>query len=391
MRVPSCIPTLGLVVAFGLSGSLLAHADTVEIPASKDNTLYENATGSLSNGAGPHLLAGRIGAVFGGLVRRAVIHFDVAGSGLIPPGASIEGVSLTLSLNNSSNICATLGDRVHTLHRLLADWGEGSSNSGDLLAGQGAAATPGDATWQHTFFDTGFWTNDGGDFDATVHATAAVGCCPALLPCALPQTWTSAQMAADVQSWLDQPSSNFGWLLLGDESVVNTGRRFDSREGTSGPSLSVTFSSGCTDTDGDTICDDGDGNGSSESVRCSCQPLDPPSCNLDCDDNCQFTMNADQLDQGALLSAAPDGIGDACQCGDVDDTGQVTADDVLVLRTFLADPNQPLSAAGISKCTVRGTTGECDILQLTVLRRAVEGPTFAPGLSQTCTAAAGGL
>ena len=102
-------------------------------------------------------------------------------------------------------------------------------------------------------------------------------------------------------------------------------------------------------------------------------------------------MNADQLDQGALLGAAPDGIGDACQCGDADDTGQVTADDVLVLRAFLADPNQPLSAAGISKCTVRGTTGECDILQLTVLRRAVEGPAFAPGLSQTCTAAAGGL
>ncbi len=383
---------MGLAVAPTLSSSGVAHGATVQIPASRDNTLYENLTGSLSNGAGPHLLTGKIGAFFGELVRRAVLHFDVAGSGLIPPGAAIESVSLTLTLNNSSNVCATLGAQMLTLHRLLADWGEGTSDTGAFLAGQGAAPTPGDATWLHTFFDTGFWTNAGGDFDATARASALVGCCPPPPQlCVVPQAWTSAQMAADVQSWLDNSSNNFGWLLRGDESVANTGRRFDSREGANGPALSVTFSGGCVDSDGDTICDDGDGNGSSASVRCSCQPLDPPSCSLGCDDNCQFTMNADQLDQGALLGAAPDGIGDACQCGDVDDTGRVSADDVLVFRSFLADPTRPLTAAGISKCTVRGSAGECDILELTVLRRAVEGPALAPGLSQTCPAAVSSL
>lgn len=43
-------------------------------------------------------------------------------------------------------------------------------------------------------------------------------------------SWRGAALAADVQMWLDDASSNWGWILLGDESVVSTARRFDSRE-----------------------------------------------------------------------------------------------------------------------------------------------------------------
>ena len=28
-------------------------------------------------------------------------------------------------------------------------------------------------------------------------------------------TWSSARMVGDVQSWLDNPVNNFGWLVLG--------------------------------------------------------------------------------------------------------------------------------------------------------------------------------
>ena len=35
---------------------------------------------------------------------------------------------------------------------------------------------------------------------------------------------------ADVQRWLDDPATNFGWLLLGDESENQTTKRFDSKE-----------------------------------------------------------------------------------------------------------------------------------------------------------------
>ena len=37
-------------------------------------------------------------------------------------------------------------------------------------------------------------------------------------------------MASDVQDWLDSPTTNFGWLLKGNEGQLKTGKRFDSRE-----------------------------------------------------------------------------------------------------------------------------------------------------------------
>ncbi len=66
--------------------------------------------------------------------------------------------------------------------------------------GDGAPATPNDATWRHRFFDTIFWTNEGGDFSATVSASQSVG------PVGQ-YTWTSAQMVADDGKGVD----NSGW------------------------------------------------------------------------------------------------------------------------------------------------------------------------------------
>ena len=42
--------------------------------------------------------------------------------------------------------------------------------------------------------------------------------------------WSNAEMVADVQQWINTPELNFGWLLLGDESIASTVRRFDSHE-----------------------------------------------------------------------------------------------------------------------------------------------------------------
>ena len=44
-------------------------------------------------------------------------------------------------------------------------------------------------------------------------------------------TWGStAGMVADVQSWLDTPASNFGWIVIGDEGQPRTAFFFDSRQ-----------------------------------------------------------------------------------------------------------------------------------------------------------------
>jgi len=75
----------------------------------------------------------------------------------------------------------------------------------------------------------------GGDFSSTVSASQSVGAIGEY-------AWSSAQMVADVQSWLDNPANNFGWLVLGDESESATAKRFDTRESTSPPVLSIEYS-----------------------------------------------------------------------------------------------------------------------------------------------------
>jgi hypothetical protein len=112
--------------------------------------------------------------------------------------------------------------RTIAVHRAGADWGEGASSS---AGGLGATPAPGDATWLHTFFPGQFWTSQGGDFVAAVSASTPVGGVGFY-------SWKGPAMAGDVQAWLDQPATNFGWVLLGDETVSQTVKRFDSRENT---------------------------------------------------------------------------------------------------------------------------------------------------------------
>ena len=226
MKNSKTLHALILTVGLIFIGAGLASALTISIMPSKDNTLYDYdpAEGDHSNGAGFHFFAGETAM---GELRRGVLAFDIAGS--IPPGSTITAVSL--SLNMSRTLLETA--RTVELHKLLADWGEGTSHAPGE-EGDGAPATTNDATWRHRFFDTIFWAMQGGDFSATVSASQVVG------PVGQ-YTWSSAQMVADVQSWLDNPSSNFGWLVLGDESTNATSKRFDTRESASPPVLTIEY------------------------------------------------------------------------------------------------------------------------------------------------------
>jgi vacuolar-type H+-ATPase catalytic subunit A/Vma1 len=58
----------------------------------------------------------------------------------------------------------------------------------------------------------------GGDFSATVSASQSVGAIGT-------DTWAStAQMVADVQSWLNNPSSSYGWLVKGSNTNTTAKR-----------------------------------------------------------------------------------------------------------------------------------------------------------------------
>ncbi|MGD8376983.1 MAG: multicopper oxidase domain-containing protein, partial [Acidobacteriota bacterium] len=193
------------------TGGTTAEAVVVDIPASKDNTLYDNNS-PLSNGAGDHFFAG---ITQSRKIRRGVIAFDVAAA--IPAGSTINSVTLTLYMSRT-----TAPDETVNLHRLLADWGEGTSQATGEEGG-GASPATGDATWEHTFFDTDFWISPGGDFDAIPSASQTVGMALGYY------AWTAPDMITDVQGWLDSPGTSFGWILIGRETDRRSAKRFDSR------------------------------------------------------------------------------------------------------------------------------------------------------------------
>ena len=187
------------------------QASSVTLVSSQDTTLIESADGERGNGAGTGFIAGKNnGNAF--TLRRGLVEFDLASAG-IPAGATITNVELTLNMSQTTSGAADIA-----LHRVTSDWGEGASSGG----GSGAQAQTNDATWLHAFYAGARWDTAGGDFNATASAITSVDGIGSY-------SWSSAQLIADVQSWLADPSSNFGWILIGDETIRSS-KRFDSRE-----------------------------------------------------------------------------------------------------------------------------------------------------------------
>lgn len=205
------LPSLLLALLTGFAGST-ALGQTVTLSASKDNTLFEDGAGLLSNGAGPYMFAG---TTANDTLRRGLISFDLSA---IPAGSIITGATLTMHMSRTISTAEPL-----SLHRATAAWGEGASFAfGE--GGNGAPAEPGDATWLHTLFSTAFWGNPGGDF-APVPSTQILVSGNGFYSWGL-----SGDLIADVQQWLDAPASNMGWVMVGSESFPGTAKRFDTRE-----------------------------------------------------------------------------------------------------------------------------------------------------------------
>lgn len=216
-RVLSLERVLSLGLAAIAAAAPSAHGELVSLSPSRDATIYEAFDGSIANGAGRYLFAGKNNQ---NRARRGLMHFDLAG--ILPPDAVITSARLTLNMSQAAG-----GPSAIRLHRALADWTTGSSNPEDP-EGSGTTPAAGDATWLHTSAD-GLgggtpWEVIGGDFESLTSAsvvTAAIGL----------YTFESEQLLADVQAFAANPSLNFGWFILGDETGFGNARRFDSSEG----------------------------------------------------------------------------------------------------------------------------------------------------------------
>jgi len=212
-----------------------APADLITVGASQDNSMFSengDTSNDLSNGAGEYLFAGATKDSSPGdlYLRRALIAFDIAAS--VPAGSTINSVTLTLYMSRTRTQNETVD-----LHRVLSDWGEGTSDATGE-EGQGITATTNDATWSHRLWPGTTWTTPGGDFAGTASASTTVAGQNGFY------SWSSATMASDVQSWLDTPAGNFGWIVIGNESGSRVVKRFNSRENTTSarrPALEIDF------------------------------------------------------------------------------------------------------------------------------------------------------
>ena len=215
---------LGLSVATWCAAPALGV--TVVLNSVKDATLIQSAFGEYALGAAYNIYAGRVGQNDGGTLRRGLIQFDLTS---IPAGSVVTSVQLSLNLSATQS-----GTYTVALHRALLSWGEGTSFA---FGGGGAFATPGDATWNYRFYPNDPWPTPGGSYATTSSASRNIGGVGWY-------TWGSTfQLVADVQQWIDQPSLNLGWALIGNETVLQSVKRFDARESgvTTQPQLIVSY------------------------------------------------------------------------------------------------------------------------------------------------------
>jgi spore coat protein A len=291
-------------VYFGFFAMSAAMSATEILSPAKDNTIYEGQRGGgnpdnfedNSCGAGTNIFSGNTDD---GFARRALLKFDIAAS--IPAGSTINSVALTAQVNRERD-----GDgRTMTMHTLDRDWGEGTVNcDSNAGGGQGDTANPGDATWLNSKFQQIGWNTPGGDYAAAASASALVANGQSETA-----TWDSnvtgnEALVANVQAWLDTPASNNGWIMIGEESVLKTARRFYSREGATPPLLTVDFTppastSACCFVNGDcsvlTPTDCTTQGGTSDAIEsCSPNPCPQPvgaCCNVD--ESCSDTIARD--------------------------------------------------------------------------------------------------
>jgi hypothetical protein len=189
-----------------------SRADTTNLFPVEDTALRSSAPDNNFGAVNPLPLGV---STFGTSRNRMLLKFDVSG---IPANATITSATVRVTVVMDPNPAANF-----SLHRVLKDWTEGNKTGTTSF---GAAATSGEATWNSRMHLIAPWAAGGGlsgtDFAATASATTNLS--------AGTKDFTSAELISDVQSWLENPGTNYGWILIATGEPNNTGKQIASRE-----------------------------------------------------------------------------------------------------------------------------------------------------------------
>jgi len=200
---------------------LFTLADSVTLRPVADTGISTQSPTS-NSGTGPDMVIGTQGPTVGMARNRGLIKFDLTGQ--IPAGAEIKSVTLTLTV---AKVPSGGANSSFELRRLFREWKES------------------EATWNNRI-GGGTWSSPGAaapaDFSTTTSGTTLVS---GLGGCTFGST---TNLIADVQTWVDNPATNFGWIVLTQsETVAKTARRITAHEGgPNGPALVVEYTPGQT-------------------------------------------------------------------------------------------------------------------------------------------------
>jgi hypothetical protein len=231
--------------AYGNEVSFSTNSLVTAFFATKDAVIFNNQAANSANGnygaGGSELL--QVGyASPTQIYARTLIQFDLSS---LPTNAVIESVSLELTLGSSGTFVPEI-----SVFKMNQSWTEGTTSFCTYNAAcntQGVAISPGgtDVTWNEmSYSGTGAnsWTTIGGTFAALASATSVdVGASTIL--------YNSVGLKNDVQGWVSNSATNFGWILK-TEFITNSSamRRFRSREGatasgdaSTAPKLVITY------------------------------------------------------------------------------------------------------------------------------------------------------
>ena len=199
--------------------ALAAQGASVTLTPIADATISEK-NGNAPIGGDATLQTGTTGSAAGYADSRALLRFNLAGS--LPTNALINSATLTLQLTSTAPAVTNLWE---DLRRLSRSWSEGV------------------VSWTNRLTPPSPWSVPGGsapsDFAVVVTQTK-------LITTNLgPYTFTSNnRMIADVQEWLANPATNFGWIMISElQGVPQSECKFASREsGNNAPKLTILYS-----------------------------------------------------------------------------------------------------------------------------------------------------
>jgi MYXO-CTERM domain-containing protein len=246
-RLPSlsAASSFVILILFGGCGALEAQEDvathrsalSLAVPAT-DDTFINSSSPDNNNGKSTSIYTGRNG--MDGMMR-GLLRFTMPA---LQGRAMVTSAELRMTTRGTGTgeaqppTAATL-----QLEAIGAPWvsGNGIGNSQmSFTVGQPCGGGVVGATWNDADCAAPTpWTTPGGSVAGSVRATADV---PATIGAVV--SWAStAAMVSDVQSWIDDPASNHGWLVRSSTESTMGAQRFSSGEATTNiPELRISFS-----------------------------------------------------------------------------------------------------------------------------------------------------